>query len=39
MRTIGFERRVIIAFTAGPETVTILRVLHGGRDVEAAFGD
>jgi toxin ParE1/3/4 len=39
LRTMGFERRVTIAFTVATEAVTILRVLYGGRDLEAAFGD
>ena len=39
LRTTGFERRVTIAFTVAAETVTILRVLYGGRDLEAAFDD
>jgi toxin ParE1/3/4 len=39
MRTIGFERRVTIAFTVTADTVTFLRILYGGRDLEAAFGN
>ena len=39
LRTIGFERRVTIAFTVAADAVTILRVLYGGRDLEAAFDD
>ena len=34
VRTIGFERRVSIAFRIKEQTVTIVRVLYGGRDVE-----
>ncbi|MRI56583.1 type II toxin-antitoxin system RelE/ParE family toxin [Methylobacterium sp. DB1607] len=34
LRISGFERRVTIAFTVGPERVTILRILYGGRDWE-----
>lgn len=37
LRTIGFERRVTIAFTVRPDGVEIVRVLYGGQDVEAAF--
>lgn len=37
LRTMGFERRVTIAFTVAAEAVTVLRVLYGGRDLEAAF--
>ena len=33
LRTVGFERRVTIAFTVGPDAVTIVRVLCGGRDL------
>jgi len=39
LRTMGFERRVTIAFTVAAEAVTVLRVLYGGRDLEAAFED
>jgi toxin ParE1/3/4 len=37
LRILGFERRAVIAFQIGAETVTILRILYGGRDLEAAF--
>jgi toxin ParE1/3/4 len=36
LRTIGFERRVTIVFRVEPDGVHILRVLYGGRDIEAA---
>jgi toxin ParE1/3/4 len=39
LRVTGFERRVTIAFHAAAETVTILRILYGGRDLETAFGE
>jgi len=39
LRTIGFERRITIAFHVGADAVTIDRVLYGGRDVEAMFDD
>lgn len=39
LRVSGFERRVAIAFTVAADAVTILRVLYGGRDLEAAFDD
>ncbi|HEY1750935.1 MAG TPA: type II toxin-antitoxin system RelE/ParE family toxin [Caulobacteraceae bacterium] len=39
LRTIGFERRALIAFAVSEETVTILRILSGGQDVEAALRD
>jgi toxin ParE1/3/4 len=39
LRTIGFERRVTIAFHVEPTTVTINRVLYGGRDLGRVFGD
>jgi toxin ParE1/3/4 len=34
LRTVGFERRVTIAFHVEPETVTIDRIFYGGRDVD-----
>lgn len=37
IRTIAFERRATIAYRVSPDTVTILRILHHGRDVGAAF--
>ncbi|OMH23353.1 addiction module toxin RelE [Tersicoccus phoenicis] len=35
LRTIGFRRRVVIAFAVTPETVMILGVHYGGRDHDA----
>ena len=35
LRVIGIERRTLIAYIADASDVTILRVLHGGRDVAA----
>jgi len=37
LRTLGFERRAAIAFHIQGDTVTILRVLYGGRDIETAL--
>jgi len=37
LRIPGFERRAVIALRIQADTVTILRVLYGGRDVETAF--
>ena len=37
LRVLGFERRAVIAFQINAETVTILRILYGGRSVETAF--
>jgi toxin ParE1/3/4 len=37
LRVLGFERRAIIAFQLTPDKVTILRILYGGRDLEAVF--
>ena len=34
VRVVGFERRVSIAFRIKDQTVTIVRVMYGGRDVE-----
>jgi toxin ParE1/3/4 len=33
VRVVGFERRVSIAFRIKDRTVTIVRVLYGGRDI------
>jgi len=38
LRIVGFERRVTIAFHVQTRTVTIDRILYGGRQVEDAFG-
>ncbi|HEY2136001.1 MAG TPA: type II toxin-antitoxin system RelE/ParE family toxin [Xanthobacteraceae bacterium] len=37
LRTVGFERRVTIAFTIRDENVIILRILYAGRSLERAF--
>ena len=37
LRILGFERRAVIALHITADTVTILRILYGGRDVETAF--
>lgn len=37
LRTIGFKRRVTIAFHIDVRMVVIDRILYGGRDVEQAF--
>ena len=34
LRTLGFRRRITIAFEVGNEVVTILGVFYGGRDLE-----
>lgn len=39
IRLIGFEKRVTIAFTISDETVLIVRVFYGGRDVAALLDD
>ena len=39
LRTVGFERRVTIALTVAAGAVTILRILYGGRDLEATFDE
>ena len=38
LRIVGFERRVTIAFHVDPRTVTIDRILYGGRDIVRAVG-
>lgn len=37
LRTIGFERRLTIAFSVGEREVTILRVFRAGEDWASAF--
>lgn len=37
LRTVGFRRRITIAFVVGTATVTILGVFYGGQDYETAF--
>ena len=37
LRTLGFERRVTIAFRILPDRVQIVRVLYGGRDLKRAL--
>ena len=39
LRTIGFRRRVTIAFEVADDVVTILGVFYGGRDLEKTFTD
>jgi toxin ParE1/3/4 len=37
LRTITFERRALIAYMVRGNSVRILRILHGGRDLGMAF--
>jgi toxin ParE1/3/4 len=37
LRILGFERRAGIALQVTDDTVTILRILYGGRDLENVF--
>ena len=37
LRTVAFERRATIAYRAQEDAVTILRVLHHGRDLDSAL--
>jgi len=37
LRVIAFERRVSIALLVAGDTVTILRILYGGRELDSAF--
>lgn len=39
LRTVGFERRVTIAFMVTADTVLIEGVYYGGQDFEADFRD
>ncbi len=38
LRTVGFERRVTIAFTTTADTVIVLGFFYGGRDWQAVLG-
>ena len=39
LRTLGFERRALIAFVVGRREVEVVRILYGGRDFEALLSD
>ena len=39
LRTVGFERRVTIAFIVRGETVEIHAILYGGQDIASAFAN
>lgn len=39
VRTIAFERRILIAYVVSENAVEIVRVLYGGRDVEALLSE
>jgi len=39
LRVIGFRRRVSIAFEVTDDVVTILGILYGGQNFEAAYGE
>ena len=39
LRTIGFQRRVTIAFAIIDKRVVILRILYGGRDIGGALAE
>lgn len=39
LRVLGFERRAVIAVRVAETAVTILRILFGGRDLDAAFAE
>jgi toxin ParE1/3/4 len=38
LRSISFERRTTIFYSVNGDEVVIIHVLHGGRDIGAAFG-
>lgn len=38
LRTVGFKRRVVIAFAVLGQTVVIVGIFYGGRDYEAVLG-
>jgi toxin ParE1/3/4 len=37
LRTVGFERKSVIAYTVVGDDVVIVNIFHGGRDWEAAI--
>lgn len=37
LRTVGFRRRITIAFRVKGDSVTVLRILYGGRSTELAI--
>lgn len=37
LRTVGFERRLTVAFVVDDDSVTVLRVFGAGRDWESSF--
>lgn len=37
LRTVGFERRLTVAFVVDDNSVTVLRVFGAGRDWESSF--
>jgi toxin ParE1/3/4 len=37
LRTMGFQRRITIAFRVKGDSVSVLRILYGGRSAERAF--
>jgi toxin ParE1/3/4 len=39
LRTIGFERRITIAFVVTADTVLIEGIFYGGQDFESLFHD
>jgi toxin ParE1/3/4 len=39
LRLFGIERRITVAFKVYEDRVSIIRVLYGGRDVEAILGE
>jgi plasmid stabilization system protein ParE len=39
IRVAGFERRATVAFHVGENTVTILRILYGGRNLDIALDE
>ena len=39
LRTVGYKRRVVIAFAVLDDTVAILGIFYGGRDYEALLAE
>lgn len=39
LKTVGFRREATIAFAVNNDQIVILRILYGGRDIDAAIRD
>lgn len=39
LRTSSYQKRTLVAYQVSEETVTVLAILHGGRDLGTVFDD